>query len=62
MSKTIDAVFENGVFKPLEKVEVKEHRKIKIILPLSLPFLIQAVFCPSCFIFLTAFSKIDVAT
>jgi len=45
MSKTIDAVFENGVFKPLKKVEVKEHRKIKIILPLSLPFLIQAVFC-----------------
>ncbi len=32
MSKVIDAVFENGVFKPLEKVNVPEHKKLKIIL------------------------------
>ena len=32
MSRVIDAVFENGVFKPLEKVHVPEHRKLKIIL------------------------------
>lgn len=30
MSKVIDAVFENGVFKPLEAVEVKEHEKVAI--------------------------------
>ena len=32
MSKVIDAIFENGVFKPLEKVEIKEHEKVKVIL------------------------------
>jgi len=30
MSKVIDAVFENGVFKPLEAVEVREHEKVAI--------------------------------
>jgi predicted DNA-binding antitoxin AbrB/MazE fold protein len=30
MSKVIDAVFENGVFKPLEKIKVKEHEKVII--------------------------------
>jgi predicted DNA-binding antitoxin AbrB/MazE fold protein len=30
MSKVIDAVFENGVFKPLQDVEVKEHEKVAI--------------------------------
>lgn len=32
MSKVIDAVYENGVFKPLGKVDVPEHKKLKIIL------------------------------
>lgn len=32
MPKIIDAVFEDGVFKPLEKVYVPEHKKLKIIL------------------------------
>ncbi len=32
MPKVIDAVFENGVFKPLEKVDVPEHKKLRIIL------------------------------
>jgi len=31
MPKTIEAVYENGVFKPLEKVHLPEHRKLKII-------------------------------
>jgi len=31
MAKTIDAVFENGVFKPLEKVDIKEHERFQII-------------------------------
>ena len=30
MSKVINAVFENGVFKPLQHVEVKEHEKVAI--------------------------------
>lgn len=30
MPKVIDAVYENGVFKPLGKVKVKEHEKVSI--------------------------------
>jgi predicted DNA-binding antitoxin AbrB/MazE fold protein len=30
MSDIIDAVFENGVFKPLQKVRVKEHQKVAL--------------------------------
>jgi len=30
MTKVIEAVFEDGVFKPLEKVTVKEHEKVSI--------------------------------
>ena len=30
MSKVIDVVYEDGVFKPLEKVHVSEHKKLKI--------------------------------
>lgn len=33
MSKVIDAVFENGVFRPLAEVNLPEHRRLKIILP-----------------------------
>lgn len=32
MTKVINAIFEDGVFKPLEKVYIKEHEKIKIII------------------------------
>ena len=36
MSKVIDAVYEDGVFKPLEAVEIKEHEKVAIkIIPLD---------------------------
>ena len=31
MSKVIEAVYEDGVFKPLEKVELKEGERAKII-------------------------------
>lgn len=31
MPKTIEAVFENGVFKPLTKIPAKEHGRFKII-------------------------------
>ena len=30
MSRIINAVFEDGVFKPLQKVNVKEHEKVVI--------------------------------
>ena len=30
MQKTIEGVYEKGVFKPLEKVEIKEGTKIQI--------------------------------
>lgn len=30
MSKVITAIFEDGVFKPLEKVDVKEHQQVEI--------------------------------
>ena len=33
MSKTVEAIFENGVFKPLEKIHIKEHEKVTLILP-----------------------------
>jgi len=32
MTKTIEVVYEDGVFKPLEKVELKEGGKAKIIM------------------------------
>ncbi|MBI3584409.1 MAG: antitoxin family protein [Nitrospinae bacterium] len=30
MSKVIDAVFEEGVFKPLQDIDVREHEKVAI--------------------------------
>jgi len=30
MSRTIEAIFENGVFRPLEKIDIKEHEKVEI--------------------------------
>ena len=30
MSRVVNAVYENGVFKPLEKVSFKEHEKVEI--------------------------------
>lgn len=32
MAHVINAVYEDGVFKPLEKVTVKEHKKVVVIL------------------------------
>lgn len=32
MTHVINAVYENGVFRPLEKVSVKEHKRLRIIL------------------------------
>lgn len=30
MSKTIEAIFEDGVFKPLQKIDIKEHERVEI--------------------------------
>ncbi len=30
MGRVIEVIYENGVFKPLEKVDLKEGRKVKI--------------------------------
>jgi predicted DNA-binding antitoxin AbrB/MazE fold protein len=30
MSQIITAIFENGVFKPFQKVQIKEHEKVEI--------------------------------
>ncbi|GJQ49446.1 hypothetical protein KsCSTR_15500 [Candidatus Kuenenia stuttgartiensis] len=30
MSKTINAIFEDGVFKPLEPVSLNEHERVKL--------------------------------
>ncbi|AIG97132.1 hypothetical protein AFULGI_00003060 [Archaeoglobus fulgidus DSM 8774] len=31
MPKVIEAIYENGVFKPLQKVELREGEKVKVI-------------------------------
>ncbi len=38
MPKTIEAIYENGVLKPLEKVDIPEHKKLKIILEDKIEF------------------------
>ena len=35
MGKVIEVVYENGVFKPLEKVELKDGEKVRVILDLD---------------------------
>ncbi len=30
MPRTIDAIYEKGVFKPLQKINIKEHEKVRI--------------------------------
>ena len=32
MSKTIEAIYENGVLKPLDQVPLKEHQRVTLIL------------------------------
>ena len=32
MPKTVEAIYENGVFKPLEKIDLKQHQKIEIFI------------------------------
>ena len=30
MSKTIEAIYENGVLKPMEDIDIEEHKKVHI--------------------------------
>jgi predicted DNA-binding antitoxin AbrB/MazE fold protein len=32
MAKVIQAVYENGVFNPKEKIELREHQQVEIVL------------------------------
>ncbi len=32
MQKTIEAIYENGVLKPLEDIGIEEHKKVRITL------------------------------
>ncbi|MFV1977090.1 MAG: antitoxin family protein [Candidatus Scalindua sp.] len=32
MTKTINAIYENGVFKPIEPVGISEHKKVTLII------------------------------
>lgn len=32
MTKTIEAIYEDGVLKPLQKIDLKEHEKVMLIL------------------------------
>ena len=38
MSKVINAIYEDGVFKQLEQVDIKEHKKVKIILATEIEY------------------------
>lgn len=31
MSRAVEAIFEKGVLKPLEKIDLKEHQKVEIV-------------------------------
>ena len=37
MSKVIHAVFEKGVFRPIEKISLPEHQEVKIIIYEDIP-------------------------
>ena len=37
MSRVINAVFEDGVFKPKEKVDIEEHKEITLIVEFEPP-------------------------
>lgn len=43
MAKVIRAVFENGTFKPIERVELPEHQEVEIILEDDIPTRVIAV-------------------
>lgn len=32
MTKTVEAIYENGVFKPVKKVKLPEHKRVNLII------------------------------
>ena len=32
MYKSIEAIYENGIFKPLQKIDLEEHQKINLVI------------------------------
>ena len=32
MSKSLKVIYENGVFKPLQKINLKEHQKLELVI------------------------------
>ncbi len=43
MAKVIHAVFENGVFRPVEKINFPEHQEVEIIIQEDIPTKLIAV-------------------
>ena len=37
MTKVIHAIFENGVFRPVEKINFPEHQEVKLIIQEDIP-------------------------
>ena len=35
MNQTIDAIYENGVLRPLQKIDIPEHQRVSIIIDTS---------------------------
>lgn len=43
MAKVIHAIFENGVFRPVDKISLPEHQEVEIIIQEDVPTKIIAV-------------------
>ena len=37
MAKVIHAIFENGVFRPVEKINLPEHQEVKLVIEEDIP-------------------------
>ncbi len=37
MTKTVEAIYENGVFKPVKKVKLPEHKRVKLTISPTKP-------------------------
>lgn len=37
MTRTIEAIFENGVLKPVEQLDLPEHQKVQVLIEAEMP-------------------------
>lgn len=37
MTRVVHAIFENGVFRPVEKINVAEHQEVKLVIQEDIP-------------------------